>query len=235
MDGYKTLREEAWEANQALASSNLVTGTFGNVSALDRKQGLFAIKPSGVPYKDMRPEDITVMDLEGNRVFGKLNPSSDAPTHMILYQHFQEIGGITHTHSSYATSWAQALKPIPILGTTHADYLPRDVPCTPVLSDEQIQGDYEIETGRQIVKTFTDLSPAEIPMVLVGAHGPFTWGAAALDSVDNSRILEMIARMALQTLQIRPDQAPLKKTLIDKHFLRKHGTNAYYGQGKSQS
>ena len=230
MNSYKSLKEEAWEANQALAKSGLVFGTFGNVSAADRAKGVFAIKPSGLAYTDMKQQDMVVVDFNGAVVDSKLIPSTDAPTHLVLYQNIPVIDGITHTHSTYATAWAQAMKPIPVLGTTHADFLPLEVPCTKMLSDEQIRGDYEIETGRQIVNLLRNLSTEDVTMVLAAGHGPFTWGATALDSVKHSQILESIAKIAALTLQINPEVSYLKNTLINKHFQRKHGTDAYYGQ-----
>jgi L-ribulose-5-phosphate 4-epimerase len=203
---------------------------FGNVSGIDREEGLVAIKPSGVPYHDLKVDDIVVVDLDNRVVEGRLRPSSDTKTHTYLYRSFPEIGGIVHTHSTYAVAWAQALKPIPVLGTTHADFLPTEVPCTELMSDEMIQGDYEEETGKQIVDAFRNRSFRDIPMVLVGGHGPFTWGETPEKALHHSQILEELAKMAFLTLQINPDVAHLKQTLIDKHYLRKHGPNAYYGQ-----
>jgi len=230
MNPDKTLQQEAWEANMALFQSGLVIQTFGNVSAFDPDRSVLAIKPSGVPYHQLHPGDMVVMDLDGKKITGKLNPSSDTRTHIVLYKNFQGIGGICHIHSTYATSWAQTMKPIPILGTTHADYLATDIPCTEVMSDEMIQGDYELETGNQILQTFQKLSPVEIEMVLVARHGPFTWGRTAMKAVHNSIVLEELAKMATLTLQINPKASRLKKSLIDKHYLRKHGEDAYYGQ-----
>ncbi len=215
----------------ALAKSGLVIATFGNVSALDRSLGVFAIKPSGVAYEDLKAEDIVVVDLDGKVVEGRMRPSSDTNTHMMLYRHFPSVGGIVHTHSTYAVAWAQAALPLPILGTTHADHLHMDVPCTDFMSDEMIKGDYEIETGNQILKRFQGLSSEEVEMVLVAGHGPFTWGKTAQKALYNSVILEEMARMALFTLQINPDIGRLPAALIDKHYQRKHGPNAYYGQG----
>ena len=215
----------------ALAKSGLVIATFGNVSALDRSLGVFAIKPSGVAYEDLKAEDIVVVDLDGKVVEGRMRPSSDTNTHMMLYRHFPSVGGIVHTHSTYAVAWAQAALPLPILGTTHADHLHMDVPCTDFMSDEMTKGDYEIETGNQILKRFQGLSSEEVEMVLVAGHGPFTWGKTAQKALYNSVILEEMARMALFTLQINPDIGRLPAALIDKHYQRKHGPNAYYGQG----
>ncbi len=234
MNKYTFLQEQAFEANRNLPQKGLVIETFGNVSAYDKKMGVFAIKPSGVPYQELTPESMVVVDLENRIVSGKLRPSSDTPTHMILYRHFEGIGGICHTHSSHATAWAQAEKPIPVLGTTHADLVQGDIPCTAVITDKQIQDDYEIETGRLIVNTFTHLSPLEVPMVLVACHGPFTWGTSAEKAVYHSVMLEELARLAFFTLQINPQTARLKTSLIEKHFQRKHGPDAYYGQDTSE-
>ncbi|HQU71961.1 MAG TPA: L-ribulose-5-phosphate 4-epimerase [Calditrichia bacterium] len=231
MSKYKALKQESYEVNMALAKSGLVIATFGNVSALDRSLGVFAIKPSGVAYEDLKAEDIVVVDLDGKVVEGRMRPSSDTNTHMMLYRHFPSVGGIVHTHSTYAVAWAQAALPLPILGTTHADHLHMDVPCTDFMSDEMIKGDYEIETGNQILKRFQGLSSEEVEMVLVAGHGPFTWGKTAQKALYNSVILEEMARMALFTLQINPDIGRLPAALIDKHYQRKHGPNAYYGQG----
>ena len=227
---YIELKREAWEANLALVRAGLVIQTFGNVSALDRGKGVLAIKPSGVPYGRLKPEDMVVVDLENRIVEGKLRPSSDTRTHTVLYRSFEKIGGVAHTHSTYATAWAQTTRPIPVLGTTHADIMAAPVPCTRVMSDTMIQGDYEEQTGLQILEAFETRSPQEIPMVLVACHGPFTWGETAAQAVTHSEILEAIARMAFITLTINPETPPLKRTLLDKHFQRKHGKNAYYGQ-----
>jgi L-ribulose-5-phosphate 4-epimerase len=227
---YQTLKEAAWKANMELAESGLVIATFGNVSAFDRKSGVFAIKPSGVPYSKLTAADMVVVDLEAKTVEGSLRPSSDTKTHAVLYKAFDGIGGICHTHSTHAVAWAQAERAIPIFGTTHADHLADDVPCTEVMDDEAIKGDYETETGHQIVRRFEGLSPSEISMVLVARHGPFTWGETAEKSVYNSVILEELAKMALITLQINPSTRRLYDSLINKHYQRKHGANAYYGQ-----
>ncbi|MEZ4901904.1 MAG: L-ribulose-5-phosphate 4-epimerase [Spirosomataceae bacterium] len=233
MDPFKTLREECYEANKQLPQLGLVLFTFGNVSAVDRAKSVFAIKPSGVPYELLKPEDIVIMDYEAQVVSGKMRPSSDTKTHALLYKTWSDIGGITHTHSTYAVAWAQAGLDIPIFGTTHADHTHQDIPCAPVLSDTMIEGDYEYETGHQIFDVFTDkgLSYKEMEMVLLQNHGPFTWGKNAEKSVYNAAVLEEIARMAYLTLQINPNTPRIKDTLRLKHYERKHGKNAYYGQG----
>ena len=230
MGHYKAIRQEAWEANMRLPKSGLVIQSFGNVSAIDRNQGLFAIKPSGVPYEKLVPEDMVIVGLDGEVISGKFRPSSDTKTHCVLYKNFPQIGGICHTHSTYAVAWAQAMKPIPIFGTTHADHLAKDIPCTKMMKDDAILGDYEEETGTQILQTFKTISFEEVEMVLVAGHGPFTWGASAEKAVFNSIVLEELAKMALLTLQINSDSGRLKQTLIEKHYNRKHGSNAYYGQ-----
>ena len=231
MSQYNELKEMAWEANQELPKHGLVLYTFGNVSAIDRSRGVFAIKPSGIPYENLMPEDMVIVDMENRVVEGELQPSSDTRTHTVLYTHFPEICGITHTHSTCAVAWAQAVKPIPVLGTTHADHLSEDIPCTDVMTDEMIHGDYEEATGNQIIQTFKNRSYKEIEMVLVACHGPFTWGKTPDKAVYNSVVLEELAKIALYTLQIDPATPRLKKSLINKHYLRKHGENAYYGQG----
>jgi len=230
MSKFVELKEIAYQGNMELPKHGVVIFTFGNVSAIDRKEGAFAIKPSGVSYDLLKPEDMVIVDLDNNVVEGKMNPSSDTKTHTVLYRNFPGIGGICHTHSTYAVSWAQAQRAIPVFGTTHADHLADDIPCTEVMSDDMIKGDYEEETGNQIVQTFRNVSYEEVEMVLVACHGPFTWGKTAAKAVYNSVILEELARMALLTLEINPSTPGLKKTLIDKHFLRKHGKDAYYGQ-----
>ena len=230
MKAYQEIKEKAWEANMALSRSGLVIQTFGNVSAFEPDQGVFAIKPSGVPYQELRIEHMVVVDLNGKTVAGTLNPSSDTHVHAVLYNHFHGIGGVCHTHSTYATAWAQAIKPIPILGTTHADYLATDIPCTEVMADKGIKRNYETETGNQIIHTFKNYSFKEVEMVLVACHGPFTWGVSADQAVRNSIVLEELAKMAFITLQIDPKANKLKRSLIEKHYLRKHGKNAYYGQ-----
>lgn len=227
---YAELRRLAYEANLTLPASGLVKYAFGNASAMDRGRGVFAIKPSGVPYPALRPADMTIVDLDGRVVDGRLSPSSDTATHAVLYRSFPSIGGIVHTHSTYATAWAQAGRPIPLLGTTHADHLDRDVPCTRPMSPKTISGDYERETGNAIVKAFHSISPESAPMVLVHGHGPFTWGATAEKAVYHAVILEELAKMAFITLGINPAAPRLNRTLVDRHFNRKHGKNATYGQ-----
>lgn len=234
MTSYKTLREEAYESNIRIPELGLAIFTFGNVSAFDSERGLYAIKPSGVPYDELTPQSMVVMDLENNVVDGALNPSSDAKTHTVLYKAFSGIGGVVHTHSTCATAWSQAQAPIPILGTTHADHLACHVPCTAVMSDDMISGDYETETGNQIVEAFKELSYKEVEMVLVACHGPFTWGASAAKALYNSAVLEEVARIALLTLQINTGVPSLKQRLIEKHYQRKHGAGAYYGQESAQ-
>lgn len=230
MSSITGLKQRVWMCNRELPELGLVLQAFGNVSGIDREKGLVAIKPSGIPYDDLKVHDIVVVDLDNNVVEGRLRPSSDTRTHTYLYRSFPEIGGIVHTHSTYAVAWAQALKPIPLLGTTHADLLPTDVPCTDIMNDQMIEGDYEEETGKQIVDAFTDRSYKDVSMVLVGGHGPFTWGETPEKALHQSQMLEELARMALLTLQINPAASRLKKSLVDKHFSRKHGPRAYYGQ-----
>jgi L-ribulose-5-phosphate 4-epimerase len=210
----------------------LVLFTFGNVSAADRSKGVFAIKPSGVPYEDLSSEKMVIVDFDGNTVEGSLRPSSDTKTHAVLYKHWAEIGGIVHTHSTYGTAWAQAQRAIPIFGTTHADHLTVDIPCAPPMADEMIKGNYEYETGFQIMNHFESLglSYKEVEMILVGNHAPFTWGKTAEKAVYNSAVLETVAQMALLTEQINPQAPKLKDSLIEKHYERKHGDGAYYGQ-----
>lgn len=230
----KTLREEVLEANLELVRRGLVLYTFGNVSGIDRRQGLVAIKPSGVPYEDLTPAQIVISDLEAKIVDGNLRPSSDLPTHVELYKSFPNIGGVAHTHSEFATSWAQAERPIPCFGTTHADYFHGSVPVTERLSASEIGGDYELETGKAICRTFSRLDPDSIPAVLVAGHAPFCWGSNASSASHQAVILEYVARMAYHTLLINAESQPLARELHDKHFLRKHGSNAYYGQVKTQ-
>lgn len=255
---YQALKEEAWAANQEIPQRKLAMYTWGNVSAFDSAQAVFAIKPSGVPYEDLTIEDMVVIDLEGKKVEGSLNPSSDTPTHLELYRAFAlkgpskgKIGGITHTHSTFATSWAQAGRSIPLFGTTHADHSPYGVICTALLPPEAVASDYERETGKLIADTFKNppatffttfgamkpnaregfgLIPHENPMVLVSGHGPFTWGETAHKSVYNAAVLEEVAHMALLTLQVNPQTTPLVAYVVDKHYQRKHGDGAYYGQ-----
>ncbi|TCC90048.1 L-ribulose-5-phosphate 4-epimerase [Pedobacter frigiditerrae] len=232
MMSYTNIKEEAYIANMRLPKLNLVLFTFGNVSAADRAKGVFAIKPSGVPYEDLTPEKMVIVDFEGNTVEGNLRPSSDTQTHAVLYKNWSDISGIVHTHSTYATAWAQAQLPIPIFGTTHADHLTVDIPCAPPMNDEMIKGNYEYETGFQIINHFKnlELSHKEVEMILVGNHAPFTWGKSAEKAVYNSAVLEAVAQMALLTQQINPSAPRLKDSLIQKHFERKHGAGAYYGQ-----
>lgn len=229
---FKSLREECFEANMMLPKLNLVIYTFGNVSCVDRDLNVLAIKPSGVAYDLLKVEDIVICDLDGNVVDGKMRPSSDTKTHAVLYKNWLSIGGIVHTHSTFGTSWAQALCEIPIFGTTHADYLTHDIPCALPMKDEYIEGDYEINTGLQIIECMKDkgLSHEEVEMILVGSHAPFTWGKTAAKAVHNSAILEQCAHMAYLTLQINPDANKLKEALIRKHHQRKHGPDSYYGQ-----
>jgi L-ribulose-5-phosphate 4-epimerase len=233
MNIYKSLQEECFEANMMLPKLGLVLFTFGNVSANDASKGVFAIKPSGVDYNKLKPEDIVIMDYEAKVVQGTFRPSSDTKTHALLYKKWENIGGITHTHSTYAVAWAQAGLDIPILGTTHADHTHTAIPCARVLSDSMIAGDYEHETGNQILEVFAEkgLDPHITPMVLLQNHGPFTWGNSAEKSVYHAAVLEEVAKMAQLTLQINPNTPPLKESLRQKHFERKHGKDAYYGQG----
>ena len=226
---FKDLKERVLEANIKLVSAGLVTLTWGNVSEKDAERGVIAIKPSGVAYEKMTLEDIVVTDLEGNVIEGKWKPSSDTPTHVALYKAFPMIRGVVHTHSRWATIFAQAQKAIPILGTTHADAFYGDVPCTRLLTDEEIQGEYEKETGNVIVETFENRSPMEVPAVLVASHGPFAWGNSALKAVENAIVLEEVAMMAWHTKTYNP-AAGFQQSLADKHYFRKHGANAYYGQ-----
>jgi len=232
MSKYKYIREEAYEANMELPKLGLVLFTFGNVSSVDRDLGVFAIKPSGVPYKDLSPGEMVVVDFDGNIVKGKLRPSSDTKTHALLYQQWKKIGGIAHSHSVYATAWSQSQRDIPIFGTTHADHNTVDIPCAQPMNDEMIKGNYEHETGWQIINCFKDknLSYEEVEMILVGNHAPFTWGKNAAKAVYNSAVLENIAQMAFLTEQINPASPRLKDALIKKHFERKHGPDSYYGQ-----
>jgi len=232
MSKYQHIKEEAYQANMQLPELNLVLFTFGNVSAADRNEGVFAIKPSGVPYPELTVESMVIVDFDGNTVEGSLRPSSDTKTHAVLYKNWDDINGIVHTHSTYATAWAQAQSDIPIFGTTHADHLTVDIPCAPPMSDEMIAGNYEYETGFQIINHFTELglSHKEVEMILVGNHAPFTWGKTAAKAVYNSAVLEAVAQMALLTRQINPQAPKLKDALIKKHFERKHGPDSYYGQ-----
>jgi L-ribulose-5-phosphate 4-epimerase len=253
---YEQLKKAVYEANLELQKKQLVIYSWGNVSGIDREANVVAIKPSGVMYEDLSPEKIVLLDLDGKIIegqgdqpegldrikpasggldwnkpaFGGLRPSSDTPTHLELYRNFKSIGGVCHTHSPSATAWAQACKEIPCFGTTHADYFYGPVPVTEVMTDDEIKSNYELNTGKVIVRRFTDLDPQHYPGVLVANHGPFTWGKTPADAVESNAVLELVAKMALDALTINPNQRPISKTLLDKHYLRKHGKTAYYGQ-----
>ena len=229
----EALKQTVFEANLLLPRHGLVTFTWGNVSGVDREQGLMVIKPSGVEYDDLRPEDMVVVDLEtGERVEGRLNPSSDTDTHLVLYRAFPHIGGVVHTHSRWATIYAQAGRSIPALGTTHGDYFYGEIPCTRKMTPDEIRGRYELETGNVIVETFRDQAPDDIPAVLVHSHGPFCWGKDPLNAVHNAVVLEEIAFMTWHNQMMDPAVPVMQQELLDKHYLRKHGANAYYGPGK---
>lgn len=232
MNQYDHIKEAAYEANMQLPKLGLVLFTFGNVSAADRSLGVFAIKPSGIPYEELSPKKMVVVDFDGNTIEGRFRPSSDTLTHAVLYKHWEDIGGIVHTHSTYATAWAQAGRDIPIFGTTHADHNTVDIPCAPPMDDKMIEGDYEYETGFQILNCFKErgLDYKEVEMVLVGNHAPFTWGKTPDKAVYNSAVLESVAKMALLTEQINSSAPRLKDALIKKHYERKHGPHSYYGQ-----
>ncbi len=223
------LKAQVYQANISLVEHGLVLFTFGNVSGIDRDRGWIVIKPSGVDYRQMKPRNMVIVDLEGKVVEGSFRPSTDTPTHLELYKAFPEAGGIAHTHSTFATAWAQAGKNLPILGTTHADHFPQPVPCTPVMTPEQVEGEYEKETGLLIISTFADIDYLQVPGVLVRSHGPFTWGKDPAEAVYHSVILEELAHMACLTLEINPESA-MNKALIAKHYRRKHGKDSYYGQ-----
>lgn len=229
---YRNIRQQAYDANMQLPELGLVLFTFGNVSVADREKKVFAIKPSGVQYKELSPEKMVIVDFDNNIVDGILRPSSDTQTHALLYKTWENIGAIVHTHSTYATAWSQALRAIPIYGTTHADHCTDDIPCTPPMADNMITGNYEYETGRQIINHFMEekLDPAEMQMVLVGNHAPFTWGDTADRAVYHAAVLEQVAQMAWITEQINPNAGRLKSSLIKKHYERKHGKDSYYGQ-----
>lgn len=229
------LRNEVLQANLELVRRGLVLYTFGNASGIARKEGLVAIKPSGVPYEELKPEDLVVTDLSGKIVEGTFRPSSDLPTHLVLYRNFPAIGGVAHTHSEFATAWAQAGRPIPCFGTTHADYFHGSVPVTSDLSAEEISSDYEGNTGEAICRTFKKLDPAKIPAVLVRGHAPFCWGVNVTEAAHHAVVLEAIARMALHTVQLEANAEPLAEVLHNKHFFRKHGSKAYYGQPAKKS
>lgn len=226
----KKLKKEVYLANLELVKQGLVIYTWGNVSAIDRERGLIVIKPSGVPYEEMTKDDMVVLDLEGNIVEGNLNPSSDTPTHIELYKNFEEIGGIVHTHSKWATIWAQSGRDIPFYGTTHADTFYGDIPCTRELTESEVFHDYEKNTGKAIIERFEQLDENAIPGVLCHGHGPFSWGSNPMKAVYNSKVLEEVADMAFHTEQLNKESKRIKKYVLDKHYLRKHGDNAYYGQ-----
>ncbi|WEK17659.1 MAG: L-ribulose-5-phosphate 4-epimerase [Candidatus Pedobacter colombiensis] len=232
MNNYQEIKEKAYLANMQLPKLGLVLFTFGNASAADRAAGVFAIKPSGVPYEELSPEKMVIVDFDGNTVEGTLRPSSDTKTHAVLYKHWEDVGGIVHTHSTYGTAWAQSQRAIPIYGTTHADHLTVDIPCAPPMHDDRISGNYEYETGFQIMNHLKEagLSYKEVEMILVGNHAPFTWAKTAEKAVYNSAVVEELARMAFLTEQIRRDVPKLKDSLIKKHYERKHGADSYYGQ-----
>lgn len=233
---YRYLAAEAYKANRDIPTHNLAILTWGNASAADPGRGVFAIKPSGVPYEALAEDSMVIVDYEGRVVDGPLAPSSDMKTHAALYRAWPAVRGIVHTHSSFATGWAQACTSVPILGTTHADHATREIPCTPYLSEKEVRGDYELETGNLILTTMKNLrlDPAEITMILVAGHGPFTWGETAEKAIHNAVVLEEICRMALYTRIINPAQGPLPPHIVEKHWQRKHGTNAYYGQKDEQ-
>ena len=226
----ETLKQQVWEENQKLCTYGLITLTWGNVSGIDRESGLVVIKPSGLPYDRMKPEDMVVVDLDGNKVEGEWNPSSDLPTHLVLYKADERIGGVVHTHSRWATIFSQAGRSVPALGTTHADTFYGDIPCTRKLTAEEIAGAYEAETGNVIVETFAGWDMMDVPAVLVQSHGPFTWGKTAAKAVENDVVLEEVAMMAWHALSMNPNIS-FQQELADKHYFRKHGPNAYYGQG----
>ncbi|MEI6563108.1 MAG: L-ribulose-5-phosphate 4-epimerase AraD [bacterium] len=229
----EALKKDVCAANVRLVAEGLVVQTWGNVSGIDRQQGLIVIKPSGVTYARMKPRHMVVVSLKtGEVVEGDLKPSSDTPTHLELYRAFPNVGGVVHTHSLFATAWAQARRELPALGTTHADYYHGTVPCTRLLTGKEISGDYEVNTGRVIVERFTNLDSQAFPGVLVASHGPFTWGKSAATAVENAVVLEFLCKLASETLQIAPATRSVPRVLLDKHYLRKHGAAAYYGQGK---
>jgi L-ribulose-5-phosphate 4-epimerase len=232
MSSYKNIRQEAYDANMQLPALELVLFTFGNVSVADHARQVFAIKPSGVPYEQLSPDKMVIVDFDGNLIEGNLRPSSDTKTHAVLYKNWNSLGAIVHTHSTYATAWAQAQRDIPIFGTTHADHNTVDIPCAAPMSDEMIKGDYEHETGYQIINCFKErrLDPSEVEMMLVGNHAPFAWGKNAAKAVYNAAVLEQLAKLAWLTEQINPAAPRLQQSLIEKHYQRKHGESRYYGQ-----
>lgn len=232
MSTFKELKQKVYDANMRLPELDLVLFTFGNASAVDRERGVFGIKPSGVPYEDLRPEDIVIVDFKNEIVEGEMRPSSDTKTHAVLYKNWENVGGIVHTHSTYGTAWAQSQRDIPIMGTTHADHLTTDIPCAPPMEDSMIEGNYEHQTGLQILQEFENrgISYEEVEMVLLGNHAPFTWGKTIDKAVYNSAVLEEVAKMAFLALQINPEAPRLKDSLIQKHWERKHGKDSYYGQ-----
>lgn len=232
MNQYQKIKEECYKANMKLPELGLVLFTFGNVSVVDRDKKVFAIKPSGVPYEDLSPDKMVIVDFDANTIEGELRPSSDTKTHAVLYKHWEKIGSIVHTHSTYATAWAQSQRDIPIYGTTHADHNTIDIPCAPPMSDEMIKGNYEHETGFQILNCFNEkrYDYTEVEMMVVGNHAPFVWGKNADKAVYNAAVLEAIAKMAWLTEQINPNAPRLKEALIRKHYERKHGPDSYYGQ-----
>ncbi len=227
---YEELKKVVCQANIELNARNLVICSWGNISGIDRTSGVIAIKPSGVPYDELTDEKMVLLDLDGNVIKGDLRPSSDAPTHIELYRNFETIGGVCHTHSTSATMWAQACKPIPCFGTTHADYFYGEIPVTDSMTDKEIDSDYELNTGKVIARRFEGMDPMQTPAVLVANHGPFTWGKNPADSVEAAFVLEQVAKMALGTIMINSNQNDISQKLLDKHYLRKHGANAYYGQ-----
>jgi L-ribulose-5-phosphate 4-epimerase len=227
---FEQLKEEVCKANLALVDYKLVIFTWGNVSGIDRTKGVVAIKPSGVDYDQLTPDKIVLVDLNGKVIEGNLRPSSDTPTHLELYRCFTQLGGVCHTHSPKATAWSQACREIPALGTTHADHFYGPIPVTDVMTRQEIENDYELNTGKVIVRRFNGIDPMSIPAVLVAGHGPFTWGKNADKSVENAMVLEQVAAMAFETMMLNPGTCGISQTLLDKHYLRKHGKNAYYGQ-----
>ncbi len=236
---YQSLKEQAYEANMQIPAQHLAIYTWGNVSAFDAARGVFAIKPSGVPYDELTVESMVIVDLDGKKIEGTMNPSSDTLTHCVLYKEFAEkdgakIGGIVHTHSPYAVGWAQAVRSVPLFGTTHADHIQTAIPCTPYISKEALERNYELETGNVIVQLFREegLKPAEVTMVLVAGHGPFAWGSTPANAVYNAAVLEEVSKMAAITISVNPGAQPLPQYIVDKHYLRKHGPDAYYGQKK---